>query len=91
MTLKAILAGCFPFGHADRLRSRLEDGTYVFRCPDCQHEIKVLPNQSYPVKALTPGKAKKMIRIMEPTSATAVVTPFSGARKSATARRRDRA
>jgi Zn ribbon nucleic-acid-binding protein len=47
------------FGHGDRLRERLEDGTYVLRCAQCGHDQPVLPDQVYKARKVKRGKKKE--------------------------------
>jgi hypothetical protein len=46
------------FGHGDRLRERLADGTLVLRCADCGHDQPVLPDQVFKAR-----KVKKPRRV----------------------------
>ena len=50
------------FGHADRVRERLDDGTYALVCPECHDVQVILPNQDFKLKPIKPLKAKRAKR-----------------------------
>lgn len=51
------------FGHADRIRERLDDGTYALVCPECRDARVLLPGQDFKLKPVKPLKAKRAKRV----------------------------